>query len=287
MGSLQMAGTETSYRKIIDAAERYLQDKNHTSQDNSVRAKVLVDAIYKLIEEGMLDVNLSERSVFAYISRAANSDESSGIISGGQWGGYWYEPQFESISAEKPTDEAQIEDSKGKQFSFSERNLYPLIELWLDSKGYKTRDISDKKGGGKWGNPDVVGIIRSELLDAKEWELASCEVKLSEQNWEQFIFEAVSHKRFCNRSWYCYRVDNEAGRPLPKGMLYYAERFQIGIVQIALTNDELQQLKLGGTDPLTFINRVQERASAQYEHVPLREQRDLIERLNVNIGFDF
>ena len=227
---------------------------------------------------------MADGSILSYLSQAANNDTESSIVSGGPRRGYWHEPPAQSTA--KPIEQEQVTAGTGAPVTILERDLYPLMELWLQQKGFTSKDLSTLKSGGPWGNPDIIGAERVELFGAVQIELASCEIKVREANWERDIFEAISHKRFSNRSWFCYRVDSEEA-PLPKGIEYYAERYRVGIVQIVLTNEELISLKQGQRAPLEFIERVIERVPALYDHVPLREQRDLIERSGITLALSF
>jgi hypothetical protein len=74
---------------------------------------------------------------------------------------------------------------------------------------------------------------------------------------------------------------------LPKGIEYYAERYRVGVVQIELTDQELEGLKSGKIAPLDMIEHVVERVPALYDYVPLREQRDLINRTGVVTTLSF
>lgn len=222
----------------------------------------------------------------SYLSKAANSDPTSRIRSGGPKGGYWVEPVEEAAPVEKEQDVQPLSTGKGKAVQFYEKDLYPLVELWMEQRGFTAKDVSSVKSGGKWGNPDIIGAERTEVFGAIEIEMASCEVKLSSDSWEQVIFEAISHKRFANRSWYCYRTSLEAS-PLPKGMEYYAERYRVGVVQIELTDDELLSLKNGSAQPIDYLENVIERVPAIYDFVPLKEQRDLVDRTGLSMTLTF
>jgi hypothetical protein len=162
------------------------------------------------------------------------------------------------------------------------------MELWLQKKGgYIAKDVANLKAGGRWGNPDIIGVNLVQLMGAFEVDVVSCEVKIADSNWEQMIFEAISHKRFSNRSWFCYRVDAK-NAPLPKGIEYYAERYRVGVVQICLTDAELIELKNKSKQPVDYIDdRVIERIQALYDPVPLREKRDVIQRTGITIALTF
>lgn len=248
--------------------------------------KQVVQAVKSKINSGELAISLGEGSMLSYLSNAANQDLASGIISGGVGVGYYLdEVPPESIEA-KPVDEKKISSGKGKGTLIREKDLYSLMELWLNQKGYSAKDTSNLKSGGRWGNPDIIGVSRVDLFGAVEIDVASCEIKLAEEGWEQVIFEAISHKRFSNRSWFCYRIPVE-GAPLPKSIEYYSERYRVGLVQIILTDEEIVELKKGSKEPLDFIERVVERVPALYDHVPLGEQKDVIERAGISLTVTF
>ena len=252
-----------------------------------MKSREVVDGVIQSIKDQHLDIEVARGTVFNYVSHAANNDDASGIVSGGTWGGYWFDPEASEVSSVKPVEEAQIKNSQGAAVSFSERDLYPLLHLWLRTKDFVAKDISNLKSGGKWGNPDVIGVKRVDLFGSVEIEIASCEVKLSEQNWEQFIFEAISHKRFSNRSWFAYRI-SQAGKSLPKAIEYYAERYKVGIIQILLTDEELLKLKSAKNEVVEeLVDRINERVPALYEHVPLQEKADLFERAKILPTFSF
>jgi len=275
-----------TYQIISSATEAYLRAQGSFDRKTAKSNRAILDEIRRQIQSGQIVTAATDATILQYVSFAANKDESSSIVSAGGRGGYWISAVQHSLDELKPEDEEKITPTVGPVFTLLERDLYPLVELWLEQKGYRSKDISSLKKGGKWGNPDIIGIDRVELFGAVELELASCEVKLSEKNWEQFIFEAISHKRFANRSWFCYRVA-EDGVPLPKGIEYYAERYRVGVVQIILSDDELDALKRGNKPPVDFIDQVDERVPALYDIVPLKEKGELIRRADMKISIAF
>lgn len=281
-----MAGATlgAAYQALIGAVENYLKDAGIKAQEVSKSNKQIVDEIRKQIDAGRLNVDLADGTILNYLSFAANNDPDSAIVSAGPRKGYWYEEPAQP--SERPIDEEQVAAGSGPEITVAEKDLYPLVELWLQQKGFHSKDLSSLKSGGPWGNPDIMGFERVEAFGAVQLELASCEIKVKEANWERDIFEAISHKRFSNRSWFCYRVESEEA-PLPKQMHYYAERYRVGVVQIVLDDEELISLKQKRSTPLEFIERVVERVPALYDHVPLREQRDLIERSGIRISLSF
>lgn len=268
-----MEGSE-SYRKIVEAAEEYMRDRGHIGANKSISSNDLIAALKQKIASGDLQVQISDNTIYQYFSKAA-SDESTNVVSGGAWRGYWLQEHIEQPE-EKIEFEKTISTEEGAELKFKESDLYPLVELWMSSKYDASHDVSALKGGGKWGNPDVVGVSRLELLGAVELEIGSCEVKLSDSSWELYVFEAVSHKRFANRSWYCYRTSSNT--PNPKGMDVYAERFKIGVLQIVLDDNQLAELKKSG-NRLGFIDSVREIIPAPYEATSLAEKKAFIDRV--------
>jgi hypothetical protein len=275
-----------TYLDFIAAVCDYLKSTGSNGPTNGKSNKQIVQAIKDRIEAGELDISLGDGSMLSYLSTAANQDPTSKIVSGGVGVGYWLEEDISSAVESKPIDEKKVSSGKGKSTVIREKHLYPLMELWLNQKGYAAKDTSNLKSGGRWGNPDIIGVERVDLFGAVEIDIASCEIKLGEEGWEQVIFEAISHKRFANRSWFCYRTPAE-GWPLPKGMEYYAERYRVGLVQIILSDQEVIELKSGEKGPLDFIERVVERVPALYDRVPLREQKDVVERSGITLTMTF
>ncbi len=274
-----------TYGLFVAAVEEFLKSSKSVGPLSSKSNKQIVEGVRSRIASGELQIDLTDGSMLSYLSYAANDDVDSRIVSGGPRRGYWIDTSEKQEPEQKPVDEQIVEQGKNKE-KISEKDLYPLTELWLESKGYTAKDMSNLKAGGKWGNPDIIGVDRVELFGAVEMEISSCEVKLSDAAWEQMIFEAISHKRFSNRSWFCYRVAGEAA-PLPKGMEAYAERYRIGVVQIILSDKEVVDLKASKAEPLDFLDRMVERVPAPYDPVSLREKRDLIDRTGVTISVSF
>jgi hypothetical protein len=189
-----------TYNSIIAAAQEFLQSAGALGPDKSKSNKEIVSAIKSQIEGKTLSLDVADGTILAYLSKAANNDAGSAIVSGGPRGGYWLDPSAKAPLEDKETDEQEIRKPEGGEVTIREKDLYPLMELWLAQKGYRSKDMSNLKAGGRWGNPDIIGADLVELFGVTELELASCEVKLSSDNWEQVIFEAISHKRFSNSS---------------------------------------------------------------------------------------
>ena len=270
------------YGALVDAMEEFLKKTDSTGPKTSKSNKEIVKAIKQKVEQGLLSVKASDGTMLNYLSRAAH-DVDSGITSGGPRSGYWYSGAAKTTQRPDESDDRSGEISGEPRSNLLECDLYPLVELWLEENGYTSKDLSHLKSGGPWGNPDIMGGDLVSVFGAVQIELVSCEVKNQEAKWEKDIFEAISHKRFSNRSWFCYRVSNNDAQ-LPEGMKYYAERYRVGVVQINLSDNELEHLRDGEKAPLDFIDRVVERVPALYDYVPLAAQAEVISRCDFRLS---
>jgi hypothetical protein len=266
----------SSFELVIREATRILNDRKAVSRESSVPGPVLVDELEKLEE-----INLKRGSLFSYVSSGANDPSLSNIVSGGTRSGYWLS-DFKSFEPSVEKEEV-VEISVGKRKKeYSEKSLYPLVELWLSTKGLRAKDTSTAKSGGKWGNPDIIGLNRIQAFGISDIEIASCEVKINTSNWEQFIFEAISHKRFSDRSYFCVRHDGSSD--VPKSILYYAEKFRIGVVLIELSDNDLIEIESIGNDFKRlepYLDRVSEIFPALFDAVSAQEKVLLLERLGI------
>jgi hypothetical protein len=120
---------------------------------NQPGARRVVSDLRQRIKSGSLNVDVTDGTMLSYLSVAANNDPDSGIVSGGPRRGYWYDSGAKEPPEAKPVDEQKIAPDKGKPVTVVEKDLYPLMELWLEQKAYTSKDMSTVKSGGRWGNP--------------------------------------------------------------------------------------------------------------------------------------
>jgi hypothetical protein len=271
-----------AYEQVRDRVTEILAENKNANGYVSKSGAELIATIRSEINEGTLQLQIVDATIYQYINRAANFDEIAPFVSNGPHRGYVYDETIAATLEEQEVEEgavAPVEEAGPPPPK--ERDLYSLLKFWLIGRNYVAEDVSSLKSGGKWGNPDVIGVIRTELLGCVQIEVASCEVKLGTENWKQFIFEAISHKRFANRSWYCFRTAKEES--LPKEMAEYAERFKIGIIQIVLDDAQFADLK-NSNDDAKYIDQVDEKIPAIFEHVSLAEQKEVVERAKIGLG---
>jgi hypothetical protein len=261
-------GNQT-YLQIVSAAEKALRALS-PSQDKALPAKDLISRIR--IENGSLTIG--DPAILSYLSYAANHDTLTKIDTGGPRGGYWYNEEYQpSAQDESPVAAPTLREA----------HLYELVRYWFQAKNnLRAKDISQLKAGGLWSNPDIVGISSIDRLGFFDVEIVSAEVKLSEKEWQRYIFEAVSHKRFANRVYYFFRTKFETVK-IPEDMYRYAEQYRVGIVTVPLTDDELARLGSGEekANLANYVDRIVERVPAVYDFVPPRNQIEFLERIGL------
>lgn len=131
-----------------------------------------------------------------------------------------------------------------------EKKLYTLIQDWLLAEDFNTSITADKTGNGKWGNPDITGIkITDSVTQNKEVEIITIEAKPSLQQWKQFIFEAISHTRFANTSYYCFAYPENERNSLDPEIYLYAEEFGLGLLGIEMVQKDYDDFLANRYEP--------------------------------------
>lgn len=251
--------------------------------------KKTADEVLKCVRETDIEFLPAENTFRAYLSRAANDLESAITSAGrGRAGGY-----FVSEFAHRPdradgiVEEGEVATGEARARVEREAQLYPVLKSWLIERGYRADDTSARRKLGRWGNPDVVGIRIDEHLGAVELEVASIEAKPSVENWEKWIFEAVSHRRFVHRAYFAFAVPDELRGKMSEDLRYYSERFGVGILTVVLANDVYRELLDGSPrEPVTAEDAdVVELYPATPDAVPMRYRKQLCKALDIT-GLD-
>lgn len=235
------------------------------------------------------DVPEVERSWAQFLTRMVSDAESSVTREPNQYGFMLRqadpEQQVEPVFHPTTTDSTQVVNRVQR-----EKRLYSLLVEWLQSWSYQAEDTSQRKKGGVWGNPDIVGIRTHEGLGGSlHLELASIEAKISEYDWRKLFFEAVSHKRFADRAYFsfAFATNEPTISKLPElDMLReYGEKYRVGILVVFMEPELYRKLTSSQEEEIPEISldmvRVEEVWPAMYEPVPLsmRERfvRDVLE----------
>lgn len=273
------------YEKIKAASENILKEKNKNDSKNTMGSnEIFLSAKSKYPEH--FPEEFSKNTFYQYLSNTVK-DLDSKINCLGRRQGYYLTSALSEIyqntdEPEKPTNgsEAPLSSQRVQR----EARLYPRLETWLQGEEYRTKDISSNRSLGKWGNPDVAGISTNSSFSGTSIEIVTIEAKISHENFEQWIFEAVSHRRFANRSYFAFAHPEEAIAKIPKDMRYYAELFGIGVLVIAMDNQKFSELQNGRLDTQieTEDASVIEIFSAPYHFVQPKYQSKFCSALGID-----
>jgi hypothetical protein len=260
---------------IYEAAQTALDG---TTEDNPKKTAEVVQAIEKTLND-----KTPSNQVYQAINRLSKLPDSRIGSRKGRNGGYFL------ISK----DNIRFDDSDSRPSSKSdktlERHIWPAAAEWLRFTKNVARvsfDVANKKGGGVWGNPDVVGLSILEQLGFYDVEITTLEVKPSLTNWKYYFFEAVSHKRFSERVYFIFRSTDGIENELRLEVLRYAEKYGVGIVDLQLNDEDYTKLRLW--DKLSFEDKAQildafvEIAPAPFEPISVRDKINFLEILGLD-----
>lgn len=241
------------YDQVRLAAEHVLRANGRTDDSKTWGGGEVFEAVRGEFPDRLGQSN--KNTFLQYLSNAAK-DPDSLINCRGRKQGYYISSMAEEFG--HSDSEEQGADGSGSPWSQPssvepaplrrerEARLYPFLEAWLISQGYRARDVSSGRTLGKWGNPDVAGVSVLDSFNGLSLEIATIEAKASLDNWEQWIFEAVSHRRFANRSYFAFAHPEEMIHKIPQDMRYYSELFGVGVLAVAIENEAYERLQGGG-----------------------------------------
>lgn len=268
-----------TYDQVKLACEFVLK-KNNKQDEGDVFSSAQMFEQVKSEFPNVFSDEFSKNTFYQYLSNTVKDAESA-INCLGRKKGYYLSHVAEETKAElESSDSIDAESSLGSNEVLPQRRvqkenlLYPVLESWLVAQGYQARDVSAGRSLGKWGNPDVAGISSLDAFNGTSIEVVTIEAKVSLDNWEQWIFEAVSHRRFANRAYFAFAHPEETVAKIPKDMRYYAELFGIGVLVLSMDNEKYRQLQRGelsGAIDSEYIEVV-EVFSAPYNFVQPRYQ---------------
>lgn len=231
----ELDAADDKYLIAKSAAEYILQKGEHTNPDSTVATSDLYQRASVEFPEAFAD--FKESTFGVYLSRAGG-DTSTQINTLGRRKGYYLTRNVAArLLEDEPADE---EEEKLKR---RESLLYSVVQNWLMELGYRAKDVSNQKAGGAWGNPDLCGINLMKRVGGHDIEITTVEVKPSLANWERQFFEAVSHRRFANRSYFAFAHPRDEISKVPSDMRYYSELFGVGVLVLAMEFDDFDDLQ--------------------------------------------
>lgn len=174
---------------------------------------------------------------------------NSRIISLGVAKGYYLDQDEKNLVLEdiledpSPNSTADLANSEAgpRPYLQKERRLYTHIVDWLQANGYRSDVVSNGRLLGPWGNPDVVGIKTLDIIGTWQAQTLSVEVKVNNKTWQRDIFEAISHRRYFDRCYFCYPVLAN-NRQISQELKDYAELYSVGILLVEMPEEELEKL---------------------------------------------
>jgi hypothetical protein len=227
---------------------------------------------------------VNEGNFKSYLSSLSRNSESRIVKDAGSHGYYLREaePTDELLADEIPTLEAEDEIKKQERKE-NEKLIYPILSTWLQSQGYRTKDTSQMRGMGRWGNPDITGIIVDDSLGSYDIELATIEAKVTHLNYRYDFFEAVSHKRFANRVYFAFAATGNFLRENNEELRYYSELYGVGVVVIVLEDPHFKEYIEGKLNQIdTDRVDVYEIFSATFEPRLRRWQKSFLDQLGIS-----
>jgi hypothetical protein len=216
-----------------------------------------------------------------YLSRSVSNPRSQ-INSLGRRG-YYLSAAAKALdpATAEPIEEPQTKVDEGRREK--EKLLYPVLLNWLIEQEYRAKITATGRANGWWGNPDITGIICDESFGNLTLEVATIEVKLSEKSWKQWIFEAISHRRFANRSYFAFAYPSELIKKLDSELRYFSELYHIGVLVIGMDQSKFDDLQSGRlAEPIEDDDvDIIELYSAPYSPVQPRFQKEYLQSLRI------
>lgn len=276
-------------KEQVEFLVSYILEKNRkTSITKTLSTKDIIAEFKKLRQDNPSIVEIPENTITVYISQLANSKDSK-INCPGKKQGYYLDLLLEQIEAKtteeenKKQQEEELKDAKEKGYVI-EKDLYPFFEKWLfEVENERVADISNIRGQGKWANPDLLGLKIDYFFQTPQIEITTIEAKVLIDNWEQWIFEAIAHTVFSNRSYFAFVHSEEHLNKLPHELRHYAEKFGVGILVLAVEPKDYIKIQKKEQFKLSNDNhRIVEYVPAPYQNPHLKFQKRFLEGLNVS-----
>jgi hypothetical protein len=260
--------------KVSRMASKVLAEKNIRTPDAAISGR----DIYKEATGLFPNAGVPQNTFTMYLS-ALVKDSASEINCMGRKQGYFLSSVGALLEAEE--NEIPLPEREERRLE-KEALLYPALQNWLVDQGYRSDITAGVRGNGQWGNPDVVGLRCHECFGAISLEIASIEAKTSERNWRQWFFEAVSHRRFANRSYFAFAVPEELVPKLDPELRYYSERFQVGVLVVSMRIDLYEALHRGKVSAINPEDvDITELYSGQHSPVQPHYQRNYLNNLGL------
>jgi len=274
-------------KKLLEAveiiAEHILEKKNKKDINSTMSSKEIYNE-YRIYYDG--DYNntipdILDTTFVIYLNK--NSKEiNSRINCPGRRQGYYLDDLFSNDDGS---------DNDNNQRKFKEEDLYPIIQNWLFEKEFdRVGNVSNIKSNGKWGNPDLVALDIEELLGVTNVQITTVEVKQTIHKWDEWIFEAIAHTRFADRSYFAFLHPEDMYSKLDSlDIKLYAEHFNIGVIVIECTRKTYDSLFIKNTQKNIReedITRITEYCQAPHTKTNIVLRKKYLESINIKTIHD-
>ncbi len=269
-------------QKVKFSAEDVLRKENAFSPAKTLSGR----AVFAKALERYPDLGVPENTFLVSLSTLVK-DPTSGINCPGRKKGYYFSRAAEKLEKEIEAFE-ETETPAEQRRKEEEKLLYPILLNWLLGQRYRAAITATGRSHGWWGNPDITGINSYDAFGNLSLDIITIEVKPSMDGWRQWIFEAVSHRRFANRSYFSFAHPAELIPKLPPQLRYYAELYRIGVLVVAVDNRLFSDLETGRqSQPLPDEDvDIIELYSAPYSPVQPNYQKQFLESLKIKSSIE-
>ena len=282
VGEIEPIGVDlsemTQLQKVKFSAEGVLQKEKAFSPDKTLSGK----ALFAKAREQYPDLRVPENTFLVSLSTLVK-DPTSGINCLGRKKGYYFSKAAKKLEEKQIEALEETETPAEQKRKEEEKQLYPVLLNWILGQGYRGAITATGRSHGWWGNPDITGINSYDAFGNLSLDIVTVEVKPSVDGWRQWIFEAVSHRRFANRSYFSFAHPAELIPKLPPELRYYAELYRLGVLVVAVDNRLFSDLETGRQSrPLPDEDvDIIELYSAPYSPVQPNYQKQFLESLKI------
>lgn len=275
---VQLIRRENQY-KVAERLTRVALAELTTNERRAFKARELFEWIERQYPQQQYPhINLGLNVYRVHLTAMTHNPDSGVTREPGHYG-YILNPNLRDLGEGEPGEAAEhAEGLPPEPIQITERDLYKPLANWLQSLGYRTKVTANEIAGGPWGNPDVVGAKpHQSVWTAFDVEIVTIEAKVDARNWRRWIFEAIAHKRFSDRSYFAFPyVSRDVSIDLiddMPAMKAYAERYKIGILVVFVDPGEYTRLKRDGAqEPLLDASQIVEAWPGLYDPASMREK---------------
>jgi hypothetical protein len=264
-----------SLQLVVRTAQVVLPELGATTTETTKSGKV----IWEKAKARFSDLDVPLTTYQQYLSKAVKLVDSGINKPAGKYG--YYLVAVPALVGHDPGDSWIAEtEEKATERVEKEKLIYEVIRAWLQEQDYRAGVTGSGKANGWWGNPDVTGVICDDAFGINNIEVVTVEAKISEKGWKQWFFEAVSHRRFANRSYFAFAFPEELITKISQDLRYYSELYKVGVLVIGMTKELFENLQNGKIKKALTDEDVNiiELYSAPYTPVLPKYQKDFFKR---------